>query len=162
MVMLTRFLPSRYTIRRWNFSIAAVLFPLQLVHLLWLTIDVVLPQLFGLPAVFESHPWWRLLLVLVDYTEIPALITTSLVYVDSFRETRRARDLLYLGFLNIQWLHLFWISDEFVLATFAGTTGSALPPLVAWFAILIDYLEIPIIAELLARAARRTARVPTP
>lgn len=145
----------RERLRRWNFSIAAILFPLQVVHLLWLTVDVILPRLFGIPAVFEQFPVARILLILVDYTEIPALISTSLVYVDSFRQTRRGRDLLYLGFLNVQWLHLFWITDAFVLAVFAGPT-SALHPVVAWIAILIDYLEVPVMAELLRRAARRT------
>lgn len=155
----------RERLRRWNFSIAAVLFPLQIIHLLWLTVDVVLPRLFGIPAVFAQFPFARILLVLVDYTEIPALVSTSLVYVDSFRQTRRGRDLLYLGFLNVQWLHLFWITDTFVLAVLTEPSSSVLHsplhPIAAWVAILIDYLEIPVMAELLARAARRAA-APTP
>lgn len=152
----------RERLRRWNFSIAAVLFPLQVIHLIWLTVDVVFPRLFGVPAVFEQMPLARLLLILVDYTEIPALISVSLVYVDSFRQTRRGRDLLYLGFLNIQWLHLFWITDTFIVATFAGSSPSALHPVVAWVAILIDYLEVPVMIELLRRAARRSVVTSTP
>ncbi|MDP3685286.1 MAG: hypothetical protein Q8R32_00475 [bacterium] len=151
----------RERLRRWNFSIAAVLFPLQIIHLLWLTVDVVLPRLFGIPAVFDHIPLARILLILVDYTEIPALVSTSLVYVDSFRQTRRGRDLLYVGFLNIQWLHLFWITDAFVLTVFAGPSPSALHPVVAWVAILIDYLEVPVMMELLRRAARRTTTTRT-
>lgn len=155
--MLFRIMPGWETMRRWNVSIAAVLFPLQIIHLLWLTVDVVLPRLFGIPAVFEHLPLARLLLILVDYTEIPALISVSLVYVDSFRRTYRSRDLLYLAFLNVQWFHLFWITDEFVLTTLAGTTATSLVPILAWIAILVDYLETPIIIDLLARGARRRA-----
>lgn len=152
-------MPGWETVRRWNLSIATVLFPLQIIHLIWLTVDVVLPRLFGIPAVFEHLPLARLLLILVDYTEIPALISVSLVYVDSFRRTHRSRDLLYLAFLNVQWLHLFWITDEFVLTTLAGTTATSLVPILAWIAILIDYLEIPVMIELLARVMRRRTAV---
>ncbi len=155
--MFSWLLERRDTLRRWNLSIAAVLFPLQVIHLIWLTVDVVFPRLFGIPAVFAELPLARLLLTLVDYTEIPALVSVSLVYVDSFRRTRRTRDLLYLAFLNVQWFHLFWITDEFVLTTLAGTTATALVPLLAWLAIFIDYLELPVMVELVAGTVRRRA-----
>ena len=138
---------------RWNLVLAAALFSLQLVHLGWLTTDVVGPRLLGGTEPFAASPTARLLLVLVDYTEIPALVFTSFVYLRSFAATRRPTDLLFFTFVNLQWLHLFWITEAFVVRTFTGTAGAPLlPTAVAWFAIVIDYLEVPVIFETLRRA----------
>ena len=57
-------------------------------------------------------------------------------------------------FLNSQWLHIFWITDEYVSAELAGAgAASALPGWLAWVAILIDYLELPVIYDTLKRLA---------
>ncbi|RJQ29889.1 hypothetical protein C4571_00525 [Candidatus Parcubacteria bacterium] len=152
-----------------NLTIAAGLFLLQIVHLYWLTTDVVLFRIFGESFFFSQNPVGRLLLILVDYTEIPALITTSLVYINSIRgRGKNVRDILYLLFINAQWFHIFWITDEVVVEIF-GRTG-AFPrwhPLVAWAAIVIDYLELPVIYDTIKRvlklrleAFRRDRRIP--
>lgn len=152
--------------RRLNISIAAGLFVLQLFHLYWLTVEVVLHQLFGLTGFWLDMPWLNLIITLVDYTEIPALLTTSLVYINEYRrgglprEARRAKwgrlkPILYLIMLNSQWLHLFWITDEFVVDQLTGTaSGSILPVWLAWIAIGIDYLELPVILDLFVKLFR--------
>ncbi len=128
-------------------TLAASLFALQLIHLYWLTTHVVTFRLFGL-NLFSPPPFWELMIILVDYTEIPALITVSLVYINNQRKKRSFKNLLYLSFLNIQFLHIFWITDEFVIDTFTRTTSATVfPSWLAWIAIFIDYLELPVIFE---------------
>jgi hypothetical protein len=140
---------------RLNITIAASLFILQLFHLYWLTVEVALHQLFGLTGLWLDLPWLNLIITLVDYTEIPALITTSLVYINELRRRGRLKPLLYLIFLNSQWLHLFWITDEFVVDQFTSTnTGTILPIWLAWIAIGIDYLELPVILDLFVKLFR--------
>ena len=135
-----------------NLGISAFLFTLQLGHLLWLLLDVVIPKLTGGTGLFPLNSVLQNIIILVDYTEIPAIITTSLVYINTLRKQYNHKDLLYLIFLNSQWLHLFWITDEFVLEQFSSSGGVvAIPLWLAWVAILIDYLELPVIYETLKR-----------
>src|SRR5688572_20039730 len=118
-----------------NVAIAAALFALQIVHLVWLTGEVVVERLSGEPLfVFEGAAHW--LIVLVDYTEIPALLSVSLLYVNELRKRLDPVSLAYLVFLNTQWLHIFWITDEFVVDTGAGS-ATGLPGWLAWIAISI-------------------------
>lgn len=131
-----------------NTGVAAGLFILQLIHLYWLTTDVVFLKIFG-QSFFNPIPLWETIIILVDYTEIPALITTSLVYINELR-TRgyHLKSVLYLIFLNSQFLHIFWITDEFVQARLTGATETTILPLwLAYIAIAIDYLELPVIFE---------------
>lgn len=141
-----------------NVTVAAGLFLLQLIHLYWLTTHVITFRLWGLDL-FSPPPFWETIIILVDYTEIPALITTSLVYINDLRKGFKLKPLLYLFFLDIQLLHIFWITDEFVIETFTGKGGGTILPLwVAWIAILIDYLELPIIFETLGKAFKAVRR----
>ena len=89
-----------------NLSVAVGLFLLQLVHLYWLSAEVVLQRLTGTGFWHLSGPFAYLIL-LVDYTEVPALLGTSLVYINELRKGGGWRSLLFLTFLNSQWLHLF-------------------------------------------------------
>lgn len=131
-------------------GIAAGLFVLQLVHLYWLTADVVALRLVG-RSFFSPTPSGRTLILLVDYTEIPAIVTVSLVYVNALRKSFTLKDAVYLGFLNLQWIHISWITDEFVVSMFTGEAGTPFPVWLAWVAILIDYLELPVIVETVLR-----------
>ena len=143
-----------------NIGIAAFLFTLQLIHLYWLTAHVVALKLTG-TSYFELTGLWEWLILIVDYTEIPALITTSLVYINEYRQKKNYKSLLYLFFLNSQWLHIFWITDEFVVDQFSGnTTGTVLPAWLAWIAIGIDYLELPVIYDTIKKliTALRTGK----
>ena len=135
-----------------NVAIAAGLFLLQLVHLVWLTGQPLADRALG-EALFDVEGPLRWLIVLVDYTEIPALLSVSLVYVNELR-TRGAslKPILYLVFLNSQWLHIFWITDEFVVASGNGES-TALPVWLAYVALLIDYLELPVIYDTVKRLA---------
>jgi hypothetical protein len=92
----------------------------------------------------------RAAVLVVDYTEIPALIGTSLIYLNDLRKGWNRRSALFLLFLNSQWLHIFWITDEFVVGEFGGG-GTSLPAWLAWLAIAIDYLEVPVMFDTFRR-----------
>lgn len=139
-----------------NISVAAGLFVLQLIHLTWLTLHVVLYRLTG-TSFWDPSPFWQNIIIVVDYTEIPALFGTSLIYINEIRQNGfRIKPTWYLFALNIQFLHIFWITDEFVAQTFIpsvhGQPVLTLPAWLAWIAILIDYLELPVIFETLYKA----------
>jgi hypothetical protein len=141
-----------------NVTIAAALFVLQIVHLVWLAGEVIAGRLAE--PIFVPDGGLRWPLVLVDYTEVPALLSVSLVYLNELRKTFNARDVAFLLLLNTQWLHIFWITDEFVVSSFQDG-GETLPTWLVWVAILIDYLEVPVIADTVRRmvAALREQRL---
>lgn len=135
-------------------GIALVLFLWQLVHLYWLGADVIAVRLFGV-SYFEAQGWWRILLIVVDYTEIPAIVSTSLLYIFELRQRMSWKILGLLLLLNSQWFHLFWITDEFIEEVLTGRgAGTVLPVFLAWVAILIDYLELPVILDVVFRFIR--------
>lgn len=109
---------------------------------------MVFHKLFGI-SLWDPSPLLESALLLVDYTEIPALITTSLVYINEIRvRGYNFKSVLYLFFLNSQFLHIFWITDEFIEARFTGGPEvTVLPIWLAFVAIAIDYLELPVIFE---------------
>ena len=129
----------------------AALFTLQLVHLYWMTTHVVAFGLLG-RSFFNPPPFWQYMIIIVDYTEIPSLLSTSVFYLYELRKGHSAKYVLYLFLLNSQWLHLFWITDSFVLNTFHGVGTGTLPVWLAWPAVFIDYLELPVIFETLWKA----------
>jgi hypothetical protein len=138
-----------------NLGAASVLFMLQVTHLAWMGADPVASRLDGHPLL-SLHGVLQWLIIAVDYTEIPALLAVSLVYVNELRRGFAWRPLLFLAFLNSQWLHIFWITDEYV-------ADGSLPAGLAWVAILIDYLELPVIFDTLRRLAQalREGRAPS-
>jgi len=128
-------------------GITAGVFLLQVIHLYWLTTYVVSYRLFGI-SLFNPNEFWQVIIIFVDYLEIPTIISTSILYIYSLRQNLNKKDLVLLILLNTQWLHIFWISDEFVEAIFiGGQTITILPFWLAWVAILIDYLEVPVIYD---------------
>ncbi len=131
--------------------ITALLFVWQLVHLYWLATDILAPQIFG-KSFWPGSPGWNLLLALVDYTEIPALISATLLYINEIRQGKKTKGWIFVILLNSQWLHLFWITDEFVVGTISGGSKIPLPAWLAIVAILIDYLEVPVIYDTLKQA----------
>ena len=137
-----------------NVSIAVGLFLLQLLHLYWLSGHVVALRLTDM-SYFSPSGALKFAILLIDYAEIPALVGISLVYVNALRGGFSWGPVLMLAFLNSQWLHIFWITDEFVVTEFSGEPAqSSLPPWLAWCAILIDYLELPVIFDTLRRLAK--------
>ena len=136
-----------------NVIFAASLFTLQLVHLYWLTTDIVFLRLFD-RSFFSPTPFWEYLIIAVDFAEIPAIIITSIFYVHEWRKEERLRSLAYLFFINSQWLHIFWITDEFIVSLFREVQLATILPLwLAWVAIFIDYLELPVIVDTIRKAS---------
>jgi hypothetical protein len=147
-----------------NVAFASLLFVLQLAHLTWLGADPIAGRLTD-HSLLSLHGLLQYLIWFVDYSEIPALVAVSLVYVNELRRGFSWRAVLFLVFLNSQWLHIFWITDEYVAAELGGggrTLG--LPGWLAWVAILIDYLELPVIYDTFKRfaTALRERRLPAP
>jgi hypothetical protein len=133
-----------------NLKITFILISLQVLHLYWLTADVVLQRIsgesyLGLPRALLP------LFIIVDYVEIPALVSGITFYSFSIltrREGQPWKDFVFLLLLAIQIVHIFWITDEIVYESFFNNDLIKFPIYLAWIAILIDYLEIPVMIDL--------------
>jgi hypothetical protein len=132
-----------------NLRITFILISLQILHLYWLTADVVLQRIsgqsyLGLPK--ELLP----LFIVVDYIEIPALVSGITFYLFSIfkGEPNPRKDVIFLILLAIQVVHIFWITDEIVYESLLGNDLITIPLYLTWIAILIDYLEIPVMIDL--------------
>ncbi len=136
-------------------GISLGLFLLQILHLVWLSGAVVWFKLFGAPL-FAFGDTFNLMVAVVDYTEIPALIGISLIYINELRGGFKFESAFYLFLLNTQWLHLFWITDEVVVETLTAHTHSLVvfPAALAWVAILIDYAEVPVMFDTIRKFFR--------
>lgn len=77
---MTRFWDWYEKNKRLNLGIAAFLFGLQIIHLYWLTASVLLLKITG-QSYFDPSPFFLNLLLIVDYLEIPAIITTYNFYI---------------------------------------------------------------------------------
>jgi hypothetical protein len=127
-------------------TVTTAVFLLQLFHLYWLFSDVILTKLTG-HSHFVFPQSGMIVYVLADYLEIPALVSASLLYIYELRRQVTFRALLYVILLNTQWIHMFWITDQVVVDSFAGHSLISWNGIVAWIAILIDYLEVPVIVD---------------
>lgn len=149
--------------RQVHVAISAILFATQIIHLIWLGGNAVWPRLFGW-GFFHEEGFWGTLIAGVDYLEIPAIVSTSLLYLSDLNQQFSWHKLRLLTYINTQWIHLYWITDEVVLKSF-DPMGQHWPVWLAWSAILIDYLEVPVIYDTskqfitnLANKSRRTDR----
>jgi hypothetical protein len=138
-----------------NLKIAFFLISLQLVHLYWLTADVVVQRITGESALGLSRSGPLFLLVIaIDYIEIPALVAGLTYYsLIIYKHQKDAvKNSLLLAMLAVQVFHIFWLTDEVVYDTFIGASSAVeIPYYAAWIAIFIDYLELPVIADLFYR-----------
>lgn len=132
-----------------NLKITFILISLQILHLYWLTADVVLQRIagesyFGLPRILLP------LFIVVDYVEIPALVSGITFYLFSIfkRGSHSRKNVVFLLLLAIQVVHIFWITDEVVYESLLDNDLVIFPVYAAWTAILIDYLEIPVMVDL--------------
>jgi hypothetical protein len=139
-----------------NLKITFILISLQILHLYWLTADVVLQRLLGhgylgLPR--ELLP----LFIIVDYVEIPALVSGITFYLFSISKggTDSRKNVIFLVLLGIQLVHIFWITDEIVYESLLGNDLVKIPVYLTWVAILIDYLEIPVMIDLFYKVFKR-------
>ena len=136
-----------------NLYIVAGLFIWQLVHLFWMTTNVALFRLLG-------HEFWNvgafgnILISVVNYTEIPAIILASLFYISELRKELKWGSVVFLILLNSQWLHLFWITDEIIVAQLTGSAVVTMPLWLSWFAIMLDYLELPVMYDTIKRVVK--------
>jgi hypothetical protein len=55
---------------------------------------------------------------------------------------------MFLILLAIQIIHIFWITDEILYESLLGNDLVKFPVYLAWTAILIDYLEVPVMIDL--------------
>jgi len=142
-----------------NLKISFLLISLQLLHLYWLTTDVVLYRITGIDYFVEASDF-VLLFIIIDYIEIPALVSGimyyffNLIYNNKEKENR-IKNTIFLILLAIQSIHIFWITDDIVYSTFVGDDLIEIPEYIAWIAILIDYLELPVIYDLLKRIIKK-------
>lgn len=142
-----------------NLKIAFVLISLQLIHLYWLTADVVIKRIAGdsSPGLSQSGALF-IFFIIIDYVEIPALVAGLAYYALSIykKSEHSVKNALLLAMLAVQVFHIFWITDEVVYETFFGSSSAIeIPYYAAWAAILIDYLELPVIVDLFYRAIIR-------
>jgi hypothetical protein len=132
-----------------NLKITFILISLQILHLYWLTADVVLQRIagesyLGLPRILLP------LFIVIDYVEIPALVSGITFYLFSIfkRGSHSRKNIVFLLLLAIQVVHIFWITDEVVYESLLDNDLVIFPVYAAWIAILIDYLEIPVMVDL--------------
>lgn len=140
-------------------KITFILISLQLVHLYWLTTDVVFQKIFG-QSFFLVPKNLLPLFVVIDYIEIPALISGIIFYIYNIRsgEENSKKSYLFLGMLGVQVIHIFWITDDVVYSSFFKSSFVQIPSLLAWIAILIDYLELPVIGDLFYKIIKKKRR----
>lgn len=129
-----------------NLTLATVIFSWQIIHLIWLFTHVIWARLFGY-SLWRPDLFWEQIIIYVDYTEIPAIVSVSLVYVNDLRKKFNRKEALLLIFLLSQVFHIFWISDEYVADKLLGDAIVGIPSGLAWIAILIDYLEVPVMVD---------------
>ena len=138
-----------YRYENLNLKITFILISLQLLHLYWLTTDVVLQRIYGESFLIFPKAFLPVFVV-IDYIEIPALISGITFYSLSIYKHQKDswKNSLFLAMLAVQVVHIFWITDEIVYDTFFKTRLVEFPLYIAWIAILIDYLELPVMADL--------------
>ena len=154
--LVEKFIDFYHRYENLNLKITFFLISLQILHLYWLTTDVVLQKLFG-HSFFLAPKSFLPLFVVIDYIEIPALISGLIYYAYSVRRNKSSakRSYLFLGLLAVQVVHIFWITDEVVYDIFFSSSFIELPIVLSWIAILIDYLELPVMADLFYKVIKK-------
>ncbi|TLX92238.1 MAG: hypothetical protein E6K94_00290 [Thaumarchaeota archaeon] len=153
-----KFIDFYHRYENLNLKITFFLISLQILHLYWLTTDVVLQKIFG-QSFFIVPKNLLPIFVVIDYIEIPALVSGIIYYAYSVRRNKAAaKSYLFLGMLAVQVIHIFWITDDVVYSSFFETSFVQLPYVLSWIAILIDYLELPVMADLFYKVIRNKSR----
>ena len=157
--LVGKFINFYHRYENLNLRITFFLISLQILHLYWLTTDVVLQKLFA-KSFFLAPKSLLPIFVLIDYIEIPALISGLFFYAYCVHRNKSSakKSYLFLGLLAVQVIHIFWITDEVVYDNFFNSSFVELPVLLSWIAILIDYLELPVMADLFYKVIRKKKR----
>ncbi len=132
-----------------DLKITCILISLQLLHLYWLTTDVVLHRITG-QSYLGLPPELLPLFIVVDYIEVPALVSGITFYLFSIlkHEAHFRKNIIFLILLAIQIIHIFWITDEVLYESLLDDDLVKFPIYPAWTAILIDYMEVPVMIDL--------------
>jgi len=154
--LLGKFINFYHRYENLNLRITFFLISLQILHLYWLTTDVVLQKLFG-QSFFLAPKSFLPVFVVIDYIEIPALISGLIFYAYSVRRNKSSekKSYLFLGLLAVQVIHIFWITDEVVYDSFFNSSFVEFPVVLSWIAIIIDYLELPVLADLFYKVIKK-------
>ena len=157
--LVGKFIKFYHHYENLNLKITFFLISLQILHLYWLTTDVVLQKLFG-KSFFLAPNGLLPIFVVIDYIEIPALISGLIFYAYCVRKNKSSakKSYLFLGLLAVQVIHIFWITDEVVYHSFFNSSFVELPVVLSWIAILIDYLELPVMADLFYKVVKKRKR----
>jgi hypothetical protein len=157
--LVQKFINFYHRYENLNLKITFALISLQILHLYWLTTDVVLQKIFG-QSFFLVPKSLLPIFVVIDYIEIPALISGIIFYTYSIRKGKDSanKSYLFLGLLGVQVIHIFWITDEVVYNSLFKSSLVEIPYLLSWIAILIDYLELPVMADLFYKVVRKKRR----
>ena len=118
---------------------------MQIFHLQWLTTDVIMPKLYNI-SIDTSFSYGTVFYLFADIVEIPAIITRSYLYVISLNKKYSSKNLLLLLILNSQWLHIFWITNTFLVNNITESV-TEWNYFLSWVAIAIDFLEIPVLID---------------
>jgi hypothetical protein len=158
-ILVQKFIDFYHRYETLGLKITFILISLQLLHLYWLTTDVVLQKILG-QSFFLVPKNLLPLFVVIDYIEIPALVSGIIFYIYSIRsgEEDSKKSYLFLGLLGVQVIHIFWITDDVVYSSFFNSSFVQIPSLLAWIAILIDYLELPVIGDLFYKVIKKKRR----
>ncbi len=157
--LVGKFINFYHRYENLNLKITFFLISLQILHLYWLTTYVVLQKLFA-KSFFLAPKSLLPIFVVIDYIEIPALISGLIFYAYCISRNKSSakKSYLFLGLLSVQVVHIFWITDEVVYDSFFNSSLVELPVLLSWIAILIDYLELPVMADLFYKVIRKKKR----
>lgn len=129
------------------FSLSLLL--LQILHLTWLTTDIILQ--WGL---FTEV--WSLIFISLDYLEIPALASGILTYLLIMRkEGVNIKSILFTNFLFLQFFHIFWLTDDVIAVMLVQKSYVDIPLHFAYFAIFIDFAEVIVIYDFIKRLIRK-------
>lgn len=118
---------------------------LQLFHLYWLTTVVVVPRFFGF-SLDTTLNAISVLYLLADGIEVPAILSRTFLYILGMKSDFSWKNVLLLVLLNSQWIHIYWITDTFILSELFLHNNNW-PIFLIWGSILIDYLELPVIYD---------------
>jgi len=157
--LVQKFINFYHRYENLNLKITFVLISSKYFILYWLTTDVVLQKIFG-QSFFLVPKSLLPIFVVIDYIEIPALISGIIFYTYSIRNGKDSanKSYLFLGLLGVQVIHIFWITDEVVYNSLFKSSLVEIPYLLSWIAILIDYLELPVMADLFYKVVRKKRR----
>jgi hypothetical protein len=128
-------------------KVTFVLIALQVIHLFWLSNYVI----FGTSLYTQYIP--NFVFASIDYIEIPALFSGIIFYSMSLYLYKKKTSMIFISVLFIQFIHLYWITDEFIVQSF--TMHNAV--ILTWVAILIDYAEIPVMVDLFIKIIKGQA-----